>query len=556
MKKKLFFTASLILSLLLTACALPFSKDPSVSVSISEDTSSDTDTQTSIKLPDKTEPDVDPTADSNTRELTSVEVDLFTKVIMEDYGYGFVETYYSDVRDADLDTILYDLGSDDLTPKQCERVSKLTGEDMFYVPVFRLTKTEINSYLLRKTGYELDEFNGYINGAVYDSEEDCYYRFKGDTNFIPYMVEDGVAINDSIFVLHVVYDKYYYDQVEDDGYAVTRTEVALEKVNGEYHFLSCRLMVDENAIPDRCYEIVSPVCGRCQFYSYMPTSPDKDVTFKIVKDSVIEMEPGRWNIDNFTDQPFVSIEDIGFKDYSGDGYPDLIAICKYADGSFKYKAYASRYAGYLYYDEDMADALLKNCTKSDYDSAYAFAFEHSAGAGEDWLGAYIDYIKNSGVSDSHPMFSFLVLDDDDIPELVCVGDCEASGNVIATYHDGKITELSLNRLYFKYQYGSGLLLSCEGHMGYYWDIVYELKDGKFTCLGEGYYEEDYDHPISEGNFPFIYTWNGKEVDEETYKEKLNDIYDTYSGADGYRWDDLLLGIDLEDMYNGTATPLF
>ena len=102
MKKKLFFTASLILSLLLTACALPFSKDPSVSVSISEDTSSDTDTQTSIKLPDKTEPDVDPTADSNTRELTSVEVDLFTKVIMEDYGYGFVETYYSDVRDADL----------------------------------------------------------------------------------------------------------------------------------------------------------------------------------------------------------------------------------------------------------------------------------------------------------------------------------------------------------------------------------------------------------------------------------------------------------------------
>lgn len=556
MKKKLFLAASLILSLSISACSLPFAKDPTPSVSVSDDTSSDTATPSSIKLPDKSDSSVGTTADSNTRDLTSVEVDFFTKLIMEDYGYGFVQTYYSDVRDANLDTVLYDLGSDEVTDKEYERVLELMGEDQLYIPVFKVTKNEIDSFLIRNTGYELEDFHNYLNGAVYDPESDCYYRCKGDTNFVPYMVEDGVAINDSIFVLHVVYDKYFYDQVEDDGFAVTRTEVAMEKVNGEYHFLSCRQMIDENMIPDRCYEIVSPIFGRCQFYSYMPTSSDKDVSFKIVKNGVVQMELGKWDKKNFTDSPFVSIEDIGFKDYSGDGYPDVIAVCKYADGSYKYQCYGSRYAGYLYYDEDMTTILSEQGMKCDYDSAYQFAFEHSAGAGENWLGAYIDYINNSGVSENHPTFSFMILDDNDIPELVCVGDCEASGNVIATYYDGNVNELVLNRLYFSYQYGSGLLLSSEGHMGYYWDIVYELKDGKFTCLGEGEYEEDYNNPIGDGEYPMIYKWNGKEVSEEKYKESLNDIYYTGYGLDGYDWDDLFMATDLEDMYNGVATPLF
>ena len=556
MKKKLLLTASLILSLSLTACALPFAKDPTPSVSISDIISADTDTPSSIKLPDKTDTGANANADSNTRELTSVEIDLFTRVIMEDYGYGFLETYYSDVRDADLDTVLYDLGTGDITEKQYERVLELIGEDQMYIPIYRVTKQEIDNFLFRKTGYELEDFHGYIEDAIYDAEDDCYYRFKGDTNYIPFMVEDGVVINDSVFVLHVVYDKYFYDQVEDDGFAVTRTEVAMEKVNGDYRFLSCRQMIDENMIPSSCYEIVSPIYGRCQFYSYMPTTSDKDVSFKLVKNGAVVYEIGKWDRKNFTDTPFLSVEDIGFKDYSGDGYPDVIAICKYADGSYVCKAYATRYGGYLYYDEDMTNALSEQGGKRDYDSAYQFAFEHSAGAGEDWMGAYIDYINNSGVSDSHPMFSFLILDEGEIPELVCVGDCEASGNVIATYYDGKISELALNRLYFTYQYGTGLLCSRDGHMGYYWDIVYELKDGKFTCLGEGYYEEDYNNPISDGVFPMIYTWNDKEVSEETYKEKLNDIYDTNCGADGFKWDNLFLGIDLEDMHNGVATPLF
>ena len=93
-------------------------------------------------------------------------------------------------------------------------------------------------------------------------------------------------------------------------------------------------------------------------------------------------------------------------------------------------------------------------------------------------------------------------------------------------------------------------------MGYYWDIVYELKDGKFTCLGEGEYEEDYNNPIGDGEFPMIYRWNGKEVSEETYKKNLNEIYYTGFGTDGYEWDNLFLSTDLEDMYNGVATPLF
>lgn len=70
------------------------------------------------------------------------------------------------------------------------------------------------------------------------------------------------------------------------------------------------------------------------------------------------------------------------------------------------------------------------------------------------------------------------------------------------------------------------------------------------------YEEDYNNPIGDGEYSMIYKWNGKEVSEEKYKESLNDIYYTGYGLDGYDWDNLFMATDLEDMYNGVATPLF
>lgn len=126
-------------------------------------------------------------------------------------------------------------------------------------------------------------------------------------------------------------------------------------------------------------------------------------------------------------------------------------------------------------------------------------------------------------------YSLIYLNDDDIPELVAHGNSEASGMKICYYVDGNLVETQLGRTGISYIKKGSLLLNSDGNMGYYYDVVYEMTDGKLLITNEGSWMED--HTDAQGNYDkwngnYIYTWNGKTVSKEAYFSELEKVYPT------------------------------
>lgn len=150
------------------------------------------------------------------------------------------------------------------------------------------------------------------------------------------------------------------------------------------------------------------------------------------------------------------------------------------------------------------------------------------------LPAYENY-ANDYVSDYS--FSFIYLDDE-IPELVLHGDCEAAGNIICTYYNGSVVELNTQRLNFDYLEKQRLLCNSTGNMGYYFDNIFNLKDGEFTNVASGEYREAYDdngNIVTDANgiIVFSYFWNGQQVTADEYDELLAQAFNKESTTSVY-----------------------
>lgn len=165
----------------------------------------------------------------------------------------------------------------------------------------------------------------------------------------------------------------------------------------------------------------------------------------------------------------------------------------------------------------------------------------------DWQKIYIDYcdkLKESGNIDNYISAGLIYVNNNDIPELYLEGNCEAAGCLILTCESGIVDELQTSRLHFNYIERQNLLDNCDGHMGYYYDYVYTIEDGKWKCIGEGTYEEMYDdtgYVVDEdGNAVMEYTWMGEPTDEAGYDQKLKEVYDGRLAIDpvGYTWEEL------------------
>lgn len=160
---------------------------------------------------------------------------------------------------------------------------------------------------------------------------------------------------------------------------------------------------------------------------------------------------------------------------------------------------------------------------------------HEAGVREIMaaLDAYQQYLDQAGFSDSwgedYYGCELIYVDNDNIPEAVIYGVYEAAGNIILTYDGSQVHDLYLGRLYFDYMERMNRLCNSGGHMGYYFDIVYCIKDGTMNCIGEGIYQEVYDDQNNiatdeEGDLVFSYSWNGQEVTGDEYLQALNEVY--------------------------------
>ena len=149
------------------------------------------------------------------------------------------------------------------------------------------------------------------------------------------------------------------------------------------------------------------------------------------------------------------------------------------------------------------------------------------------LDAYQQYLDREGFTDSwgedYYGCDLIYLDNDNIPEVVIYGVYEAAGNIILTYDGSQANDMYLGRLYFDYMERMNRLCNSDGHMGYYYDMVYCIRDGKLTRIGEGIYQEVYDDQYGimtdEEGYPVLeYFWNGQEVTYDEYMQALNEVY--------------------------------
>lgn len=148
---------------------------------------------------------------------------------------------------------------------------------------------------------------------------------------------------------------------------------------------------------------------------------------------------------------------------------------------------------------------------------------------KDWEKAYAEYLEGfaEGKNVGRFTYSLIYVNDDDIPELVIDSGVEAGGCLILTYHNGEIDELQTARLNYYYIERQNLINNSDGHMGYYYDYIYAIKNGKWIGVARGEWTEEWEEIDDEEYvFKYTYIWNDKEVDEDVYTKKLNAIFDT------------------------------
>ncbi len=142
------------------------------------------------------------------------------------------------------------------------------------------------------------------------------------------------------------------------------------------------------------------------------------------------------------------------------------------------------------------------------------------------LMAYQQYV------DEHAAYfdGFLLayLDEDEIPELIAIGDCEAAGQLIITYRDGELLENAVGRLGgLRYAKKQNFYYNSNGNMGYYYDEFYRLVDGEQTVIMAGRWGdkrgEDGRLVLNEdGTYPEQeYAWDGTVCSEEEYHEAID-----------------------------------
>lgn len=144
---------------------------------------------------------------------------------------------------------------------------------------------------------------------------------------------------------------------------------------------------------------------------------------------------------------------------------------------------------------------------------------------ENYKEAYLSYLDEFEDADKCT-YSLIYVDDDNIPELVIDNGYEAAGCIVLTFHDGVLDEWQSNRLNFTYIERGNLICNSDGHMGYYYDWVYTIQDGKWCYVDGGVYGDPSDGPQFDENedYIYVYQWGEDEVSEAEYETRLNEVY--------------------------------
>lgn len=151
---------------------------------------------------------------------------------------------------------------------------------------------------------------------------------------------------------------------------------------------------------------------------------------------------------------------------------------------------------------------------------------------ESWEDVYLNYL-DSKVKETTGA-SLIDVDGDNEDELVVHGDIGAGNLEIMTYHNGKISTLPLNGAGIAFVPGENQIMVAEYEDGTCFLTIYEIKDGTWTKVIGGSYQDPKDGPAVDeyGNGIFEnYQWNGKAVSEEEFYTELAEVIDVENLAE-------------------------
>lgn len=144
-----------------------------------------------------------------------------------------------------------------------------------------------------------------------------------------------------------------------------------------------------------------------------------------------------------------------------------------------------------------------------------------------WQEAYIDFITRLhvmvGADNGYEEYSLIYVDDDDVPELFIFTGGMVTGEIIASFYEGKVRAMNRDRCGIRYLEYGGLLYNMNGNTGFNPCNIYRLSQGEFSEIGTGWEQE---HIIDEENVYWEYFWEGKAVTEEEYNTGINELIDT------------------------------
>lgn len=307
-----------------------------------------------------------------------------------------------------------------------------------------------------------------------------------------------------------------------------------------------------NKIEEQTFHVTLRPLGEVTFASYAPDTslnPLADAVFLIEKEgSVLQELSGVSDNNCRANQCFLQVEAVSFLDYNEDSYDNIIVICSYepasgpdvGTGYSEIRYYSGNENGMFSYEEQMSADASAALTEITIQTAKSFIGIGNETSLEPWQQAYINYLQQDSDVESQQGYVLIYIDGDEIPELVEIGDCEATGCRIVNFSNGTVHVTQLNRLYFSYIENENLLCNSEGNMDYYYDLVYGIIDGEMTLLAWGYYGAEDNSNVQfdeEGNPIYRYEWNDVEMSKADYEKELNSIYDTSRAKSGYLWDE-------------------
>lgn len=133
--------------------------------------------------------------------LPPEELAVFESFLNDVANNGFLCGTYEDVRQADLNEILYNGAGLEQQPltDELRQAYEAQAEELF-TDTIRLTAGQIDGFLLEKTGYGFAEFQP-PSGWTYLETYDIWMTQHGDTNMMSVVCDSGIRTADGLIVL-------------------------------------------------------------------------------------------------------------------------------------------------------------------------------------------------------------------------------------------------------------------------------------------------------------------------------------------------------------------